>query len=139
VLTERPELFGKVFLLTLLPSTQGLYGLVFAFLVMLRVGFIGGGMDTAYSLTAPVGIAIMAIGILMGLVLMLSAIYQARVIASGIAMVARQEERFSWAILIQALIETFAVFGLVVGIVLLYSLVGPGVTIAAAAAAAGGS
>ena len=133
VLTERPELFGKVFLLTLLPSSQGLYGLVFAFLVAVSIGLTSpAGVAAAYTLTPVVGFAIMLVGIMVGLVQMLSSICQARVIAAGIAMVGRQEDKFGWAIVIQALVETFSVFGLLVGILLLNWLVKSGVTLAAA-------
>jgi V/A-type H+-transporting ATPase subunit K len=130
VLTERPELFGKVFLLTLLPSTQGLYGLVFAFLVASSIGLIS-GPEVAYTLTPVAGFAIMLVGIMVGLVQMLSSICQAKVIAAGIAMVGRQEDKFGWAIVIQALVETFSVFGLLMGILLLNWLVKSGATLAA--------
>lgn len=43
VMTEKPELFGKVLILQLLPGTQGIYGLLVAFVTLSRIGIIGGG------------------------------------------------------------------------------------------------
>ena len=42
VVTEDPNKFGQVLLLQVLPGTQGLYGLLIAFLVLLKVGIVGG-------------------------------------------------------------------------------------------------
>jgi len=137
VLTERPALFGKVILLTLLPSSQGLYGLVFAFLVAVQVGLTGAnGAAVAYSLTPVAGLAICMVGVMVGVVQMISSICQAKVIASGIAMIGRQEDKFGWAIVIQALVETFSVFGLLMGILLLNWLVSDKFTYLAAAGGA---
>ena len=42
VVSEKPELFGKVFLLQALPGTQGIYGFLAAILLLGRVGLISG-------------------------------------------------------------------------------------------------
>ena len=41
VLAEEPSLFSKVLILMLLPATQGIYGLLVAFLTLSGVGVIG--------------------------------------------------------------------------------------------------
>ena len=41
VITEDPNKFGKVLLLQLLPGTQGIYGLLVAFLTLSQIGVIG--------------------------------------------------------------------------------------------------
>ena len=138
VLTEKPDLFGKIFLLSLLPGTQALYGLVFAFLTAAVYAGLAAeaGVAAAYSITPVVGLSIMAVGVMVGLVLGISAIYQAKVIAAGMSMTARQEEQFGRAIIIQALIETNAVFALLVGILLVNWLIKNGATINLAAGGA---
>lgn len=137
ILSEKPELFAKVFLLALLPGTQGLYGMVFAFLVIVFIGLTGaGGAAVAYTLAPATGIAIMLTGLVVGGVLMLTTIYQAKVISAGMQLVANDEEQFGRAITIQALIETFAVFALLLGILLLNGLIVDGVTIQLAAGGA---
>ena len=44
VVTEDPDKFAKVLLLQLLPGTQGIYGLLVAFLALSKVGILGGGV-----------------------------------------------------------------------------------------------
>ena len=42
VVSENPPLFGKVLILQLLPGTQGIYGLLIAFLTLTNIGVLGG-------------------------------------------------------------------------------------------------
>ena len=42
VVSEDPNKFGQVLLLQALPGTQGIYGLLIAFIVMVKVGLLGG-------------------------------------------------------------------------------------------------
>ena len=44
VTTEDPSKFGKVLILQLLPGTQGIYGLIIAFMVLLQTGLMQGNM-----------------------------------------------------------------------------------------------
>ena len=44
VLSEQPDLFGKVLIFQLLPATQGIYGLLVGFLILSNVGLLGGGV-----------------------------------------------------------------------------------------------
>ena len=49
VVSEDPEQFAKVLLLQLLPGTQGIYGLLVAFITLSNIGILGGNpvADTA--------------------------------------------------------------------------------------------
>ena len=40
--TEDPNRFGKVLILQLLPGTQGIYGLLIAFITLTQIGILGG-------------------------------------------------------------------------------------------------
>ena len=42
VVTEDPSKFGKVLILQLLPGTQGIYGLLIAFITLSQIGILGG-------------------------------------------------------------------------------------------------
>ena len=128
VLSEKPGLFGKVFLLILLPGTQGLYGMVYAFLVTSST-LIQADMARAATLTPGVGIALGFVGSFLGLVLMLSARYQGETSAAAINLVAKKEDQFGRAIILPALVETYAVFGLLVAILMLNWLIVGGKTI----------
>ena len=44
VLSEKPERYGQMFIMVVLPGTQGFYGFLAAFLVMLNLGFFGASM-----------------------------------------------------------------------------------------------
>ncbi len=129
VLSEKPSLFGKVFLLILLPGTQGLYGMVYAFLVATFTG-IAGDITRAQSLTPGIGIALGFVGAFLGLVLLMSAKYQGETAAAAINLVAKKEDQFGRGIILPALVETYAVFGLLVAILMLNWLIVPGTTLA---------
>lgn len=43
VVTEDPSKFAKVLIMQLLPGTQGIYGLLVGFIVLSKVGLLGGG------------------------------------------------------------------------------------------------
>ena len=55
VISEAPEQFSKCLILQVLPGTQGLYGIVAWFMVLLKIGVFGGGVAT---LTIQNGLAI---------------------------------------------------------------------------------
>ena len=42
VVSEDPNKFGQVLVLQALPGTQGIYGLLIAFIILLKVGLLGG-------------------------------------------------------------------------------------------------
>ena len=131
VLSEKPSLFGKVFLLILLPGTQGLYGMVFAFLVTSFTG-IQSDLATAQQMTPGIGAALGIVGFCLGLVLLLSAKYQGETSAAAINLVAKKEDQFGRGIILPALVETYAVFGLLVAILMLNWLLVAGKSIVGA-------
>ena len=49
VVSENPPLFGKVLILQLLPGTQGIYGLLIAFLTLTNIGVLGGSADISFA------------------------------------------------------------------------------------------
>jgi len=55
VISEKPELFGKVLLIQALPGTQGIYGFLGGLLILIQIGLLGGeaidiSMSTAWQL-----------------------------------------------------------------------------------------
>jgi V/A-type H+-transporting ATPase subunit K len=115
VLSENPELFGKLLVIMALPGTQGFYSLITAILIGMWSGLFGGKV----TLHPMQGIAIMAIGIATGMVEWLSAIYQGETSAAAINLVAKKPDSSGRAILLPALVETYALLGLLSAIVLL--------------------
>ncbi|MEF9853839.1 MAG: V-type ATP synthase subunit K, partial [Hydrogenoanaerobacterium sp.] len=45
VVTEDPAKFSKVLILQLLPGTQGIYGLLIAFITLSQIGILGGSSE----------------------------------------------------------------------------------------------
>ena len=45
VLSEKPERYGLMTILVVLPSTQGIYGFVIGLFVMLKLNMFGGGLE----------------------------------------------------------------------------------------------
>jgi V/A-type H+/Na+-transporting ATPase subunit K len=113
-LSEKPELFGRLFVLVALPATQGLYGFVLAFLGMQLTGF-----STGAEISLGRGIALCGSFILIGLVLLYSAINQGRASAGAINLTVKQPEKSGGALLLPALVETYALLAFVAGFLLL--------------------
>ena len=93
VTAEDPSKFSKVLILELLPGTQGIYGLIIAFIIFMKVGLFGvmDGM-TIEAMTIAQGLAIFAASLPMAIVGLVSGIYQGKVAASAIAMTAKRPE-----------------------------------------------
>ena len=119
LLSEEPEKFGNILILAVLPGTQGIYGFVAAFIVMLRVGLVGA---TAVSLTTLKGLQILLACLPIALGGFVSGIYQGKVSAAGIAVVAKQPADSMKAVIMSALVETYAVLGLLISILLLFGI-----------------
>jgi V/A-type H+-transporting ATPase subunit K len=115
VMSEDPDKFGSLLLLVALPGTQGIYGFLSAFLVILKLGLAGGTVATV-SLSQGWQILISCLPVaLTGLV---SGIHQGKVCASGVYMVAKQPKDLMKPVILAALVETYAVLGLLITILI---------------------
>ncbi len=126
VLSEKPELFGKLLILMALPGTQGFYGFICAIIIAVRSGLLGGAV-----VVAPiVGVGLFAVGLCMGIVEWRSAIYQGETSAACINLTAKKPEEGGRAILMPALVETYGVVALLAAILMVIWLCREGLTIA---------
>ena len=114
VVTEDPNKFGKVLILQLLPGTQGIYGLLIAFITLSQIGILGGNADTAMS-TAK-GLLYLAACLPMAFVGLWSAIRQARAAVSGIQLVSKRPDQMGKSIIFAAMVETYAILALLISI-----------------------
>ncbi len=112
VLSEKPELFGRLLVLMAMPGTQGIYGFICAFLVAARTGLIAGEV----TVRPLAGVGLSVLGLCVGGVLWKSAIFQGETSAACINMVAKRPEQSGRAIILPALVETYAVLGLLVAV-----------------------
>jgi V/A-type H+-transporting ATPase subunit K len=121
VISETPEEFSKCMILQVLPGTQGLYGIVAWFMVLLKLNVFGGDM---VQLTIQQGLALFCACLPIALGGMLSAKFQGRVAAASISIVAKKPEEFSKGIILCGIVEFYAILSLVATIllVLMYQL-----------------
>ncbi len=110
LLSEEPEKFGSMFLLVALPGTQGIYGFVVGFLVLIKVGLIAGNLAV---LTVSQGLQIFAACLPIAFAGLISAIHQGKVCAAGIAVAAKQPSSIMKALVYGVLVETYALIGFV--------------------------
>lgn len=112
VIAEKPHLFVKAMTMTALPGSQAIYGLLIAFLIYLK---LQGGAD----ISVEVGKQFMWAGALMGIAGFFSGWFQGKVAAGGLGAVARNEDLLVNAIVLSALVETSAIFGLLMAFMFL--------------------
>ncbi len=118
VVTEDPSLFSKVLILQLLPGTQGIYGLLIAFITLGKIGIMGG--------TAPAdvasGLAYFCACLPMAIVGLFSAVSQSNASVASIALVAKKPDQFGKAMIFPAMVETYAILALLISILSLNGL-----------------
>jgi V/A-type H+-transporting ATPase subunit K len=119
VTAEKPNLFGKCLVLQVLPMTQSVYGLLTAILLMLGAGLLGGGESVMVGSLA--GMGAVWIGLAVGLT-GISAVNQGMVASSSISAVGRNPDVAARGIIFTVMPETIAIFGLLVGILLMTGL-----------------
>ncbi len=115
VTTEDPKKFGKLILLQVLPGTQGIYGFLAAIWIMLKVNLLGGVID----IPTQVGFQLMLSSLPIAIVGLTSGIYQGKVSAAGAGIIAKRPEESGKAIIFSAMVETYAVLGLLISILLI--------------------
>ena len=113
VVTEDPDRFVQVLILQLLPGTQGIYGLLVAFIALSKIGLLGGApADLSISTGLLVFVACLPIA-LVGLV---SGMHQGRTSVASIGIVAKKPDQFGKAMLFPAMVETYAILALLISI-----------------------
>ncbi len=113
VTAEDPSKFSKALVLQALPGTQGIYGLLTAFLVFFKIGALNGNM---ISLTTAGGLGLFAACMPMAIVGFISAIYQGRVAVAGIGLVAKRPEESGKSIVLAVMVETYAILALLISL-----------------------
>jgi V/A-type H+-transporting ATPase subunit K len=117
LLSKEPEKYPQVLALAALPSTQALYGLLFGFILLIEVGLLGGQRA---DISNEVGLAYMLSAIPVGVACLASGFFQGSVAASGLKIVSQKPENFTQAVVLAALIESFAIFGLVISLLIVF-------------------
>ena len=109
LLTEQPEKFGKALILQLLPGTQGLYGFVVGLMIMFSLSKDTTLAQGLYYLFASLPIAIAGL---------FSGIAQGRAAAASVQILAKKPEHNTKGIVLTAMVETYALLGFVISLLL---------------------
>ena len=115
VVTEDPGKFGKTLLLQALPGNQGIYGLLIGFLIWSKIGVFG----TILPVTTEQGLMLMLSGVPIGIVGLISAIYQGKASAASCGIIAKRPEELGKGMIYPAMVETYAVLALLASFLML--------------------
>ena len=107
VLSEDSSKFGKMLVLTLLPGTQGLYGFIVGFLILVSGGVLGGTAPTIGQ-----GLAYFAASLAIGIGGMIS----------GFALSAKDDSNFSKAMVSVTLVEIYALLSFIVSLLVVITV-----------------
>jgi V/A-type H+/Na+-transporting ATPase subunit K len=116
LISEEPEKFGKALLLQVLPGTQGIYGFLAAVLALQKIGIFEGEV---VALTVETGLGILFACLPIALAGLASGALQGRVSTAGISTLAKKPEEVGKAIILSAMVETYAVISLLATILIL--------------------
>ena len=119
LVSQDPGKFSKVLILQLLPGTQGLYGILVAILLLSKVGILGGNPAP---LTTAQGWAYLFACLPMAFGGLFSAIHQGKTAVAGVGLVAKKPEESGKAVIMAAMVETYAILALLISILLIYNI-----------------
>ena len=114
VVSEDPNQFAKVLILQLLPGTQGIYGLLIAFIALSNIGLLGGQVDTGMSVGT--GLMYLFACLPMAFVGLVSAMQQSKASVASIGLVAKRPDQFGKSMIFPAMVETYAILALLISI-----------------------
>lgn len=119
VVTEEPEKFAQTLLLQALPGTQGIYGLMTAFMILFRIGVVGGPVK---ELTTVQGLLFLIASLPVAIVGYRSAISQGKAAIAGVGIIAKRSQELAKAVTFAAMVETYAVLALLGSILMVWGI-----------------
>ncbi len=114
IMSKDPSKFTSSMILTLLPSSQSLYGLIVAFLAISQMKILG-TPDPLFSTSD--GLSMLLLCLPAGVIGLISALFQGKVAMTGMELCMKQEGQMGRAIIFAAFVEIFAIFALVISLV----------------------
>ncbi|HEC70056.1 MAG TPA: V-type ATP synthase subunit K [Candidatus Omnitrophica bacterium] len=119
VMSEDPEKFAPLLILSALPGTQGIYGFLIGIILILKLGMLAGKIP---SISFSQGLSIFFSCLPVGILGLISAIHQGKVCTSGVYMVAKQPKDFVKPMVMAVFVEFYAVLGLLTSLLLLQGI-----------------
>ncbi|WP_028320810.1 ATP synthase subunit C [Desulfatiglans anilini] len=109
VMAKVEEGHGKFIGMSAAPSSQTIYGVVLMFVLLGKIN-------------AAAGLALLGIGLFCGIGICISAIYQGKVAATGILASSKKPEVFGKCFAAVGIVESFALFAMVFGLIIATSI-----------------
>ena len=119
LLSEKTDMFGKVITLQILPGTQGLYGFIVALVLLNKIGVFSGNV---VDITLQQGLSLFAACLPIAITGFFSAIYQGRVAAAGISLIAKQPTMLGKSMTLASIVELYAILTLLVSYLAVYNI-----------------
>ena len=110
-ISENPKLYSKIVVIQLLPATQGIYGLVVAFVSLFNMGILS-GMSKAITLDQGRAVLMACIAIAVGG--LVSAYAQGKAGVAAINGIAKRSEISGKGLIMVGIIETYALLSFVI-------------------------
>jgi V/A-type H+-transporting ATPase subunit K len=120
LISEEPEKFGKTLILQVLPGTQGFYGFITGLIILQRIGLFA--PQGIAPLTLMQGFLFLMASLPVAFVGYRSAIYQGKVAAAGIQVVAKKPEKFFNGVIYAVMVETYAVISLIMSVIMVVKI-----------------
>jgi V/A-type H+-transporting ATPase subunit K len=119
VVSEKPKAFGGALLTSALPSSQGIYGFLASVIVLQKIGLISGEL---IQLDTNVGMALLFGALPVAILGLVSGIAQGKVVQAGTRILANNPADVGKAVILAVLVESMAVFGLLLSILVINSI-----------------
>ena len=125
VLGENPKLFGKVMVLVLLPATQGIYGFIIAIIAAGQLTTINSQIQAVAGAGGMLAQGWTMFGAVLPMTVsgLVTGIFQGKAAVNCIHAVGKQESLGGKLILYPAMIEFYAILGLLISIILVTTAV----------------
>ena len=118
LISEEPQKFGKSMLLQALPMTQGIYGMVVAFLIIVFSGIMNLNLAEGECLELAQGAYYLFASLPIALGGWYSAIKQGEVAVAGISVLAKKPDAVGKAVISASFVELYAILALLISILL---------------------
>lgn len=115
LVAAKPQSFGLVLLMSALPSSQGIYGFLGSILILQQTGFLAG---TINDVGLEMGLALFFASLPVGILGLFSGNGQGQVLQAGLRIVAKNPADVGKSVILGVLMESMAVFGLLLTILI---------------------
>ncbi len=119
LLSEKTDMFGKVLTLQILPGTQGLYGFIIAIVLLNKLQLFSGN---PVNVTLEQGLTLFAACLPIAITGFFSAIYQGRVAAAGISLIAKQPTMLGKSMTLASIVELYAILTLLISFLAVFNI-----------------